>query len=132
AQGVRRLAAGQAAVARRRDRRRRRPVGPAGFLRRARQPGRGAGRACVGAGGAMKGLLRILLELLQRFARTLDLPLLAGLLALMGIGLATQFSAGNESLRGVAMQGAFYCVGLGALWVASRLPAHLLKQATPA
>ena len=80
----------------------------------------------------MKGLLRILLELLQRFARTLDLPLLAGLLALMGIGLATQFSAGNESLRGVAMQGAFYCVGLGALWVASRLPAHLLKQATPA
>ena len=80
----------------------------------------------------MKGLLRILLDLLLRFVRTLDLPLLAGLLALMGIGLATQFSAGYESLRGVAMQGAFYCVGLGALWVASRLPAHLLKQATPA
>ncbi len=80
----------------------------------------------------MKGLLRILLDLLLRFVRTLDLPLLAALLALMGIGLATQFSAGNESLRGVAMQGAFYCVGLGALWVASRLPAHLLKQATPA
>src|SRR5690606_23725122 len=36
------------------------------------------------------------------------------------------------SRGGVAMQGAFYCVGLGALWVASRLPAHLLKQATPA
>ncbi|WP_330947749.1 rod shape-determining protein RodA [Thermomonas sp. LB-4] len=80
----------------------------------------------------MKGLLRILLDLLLRFVRTLDLPLLAALLALMGIGLVTQFSAGNESLRGVAMQGAFYCVGLGALWVASRLPAHLLKQATPA
>ena len=80
----------------------------------------------------MSVLLRMLLELLQRFARTLDLPLLAALLALMGIGLATQYSAGNESLRGVVMQGAFYCVGLGALWVASRLPAHLLKQATPA
>ena len=80
----------------------------------------------------MSVLLRMLLELLQRFARTLDLPLLAALLALMGIGLATQYSAGNEFLRGVVMQGAFYCVGLGALWVASRLPAHLLKQATPA
>jgi rod shape determining protein RodA len=80
----------------------------------------------------MKTLLRLLLDLLLRFARTLDLPLLAGLLALMAIGLATQYSASNESLRGVAMQGAFYCVGLGALWVASRIPAHLLKQATPA
>ena len=80
----------------------------------------------------MKTLLRLLLDLLLRFARTLDLPLLAGLLSLMAIGLATQYSAGNESLRGVAMQGAFYCVGLGALWVASRIPAHLLKQATPA
>ena len=80
----------------------------------------------------MKTLLRLLLDLVLRFARTLDLPLLAALLALMGIGMATQYSAGNESLRGVAMQGAFYCVGLGALWVASRIPAHLLKQATPA
>lgn len=80
----------------------------------------------------MKFLLRMLLDLLQRFTRTLDLPLLAALLALMGIGLATQYSAGNESLRGVAMQGAFYGVGLVALWVASRIPAHLLKQATPA
>ena len=80
----------------------------------------------------MKALLWWLGDLLGRFVRTLDLPLLGALLALMGIGLATQYSAGNESLRGVAMQGAFYGVGLGALWVASRLPAHLLKQATPA
>lgn len=80
----------------------------------------------------MNVLLRMLLDLLLRFLRTLDLPLLGGLLALMGLGLATQYSAGNESVRGVAMQGAFYCVGLGALWVASRVPAHLLKQATPA
>ena len=80
----------------------------------------------------MKRLLWWLGDLLGRFGRTLDLPLLGALLALMGIGLATQYSAGNEAVRGVAMQGAFYGVGLGALWVASRLPAHLLKQATPA
>ena len=80
----------------------------------------------------MNVLLRMLLDLLLRFLRTLDLPLLAGLLGLMALGLATQYSAGNESLRGVVMQGAFYCVGLGALWVASRVPAHLLKQVTPA
>ena len=80
----------------------------------------------------MKFLLRWLLELLQRFARSLDLPMLAVLLALMVVGLATQYSASNESVRGVAMQGAFYLVGLLALWVSSRVPMHLLKQATPA
>ena len=52
-------------------------------------------------------------------------------LALMGIGLATLYSASNESTRMVATQGAFFCVGLGALWLASRIPAHVLKQATP-
>ena len=80
----------------------------------------------------MKFLLRWLLELLQRFARSLDLPMLAVLLALMVVGLATQYSASNESVRGVAMQGAFYLVGLLALWVSSRVPMHLLKQVTPA
>jgi rod shape determining protein RodA len=80
----------------------------------------------------MKFLLRWLLELLLRFTRSLDLPMLAVLLALMVIGLATQYSASNESVRGVAMQGVFYLVGLLALWVSSRVPMHLLKQATPA
>lgn len=80
----------------------------------------------------MRYLLWLLVDVSRRFARTLDLPLLGALLALMVAGLMTQYSAGNESLRGVAMQGAFYCVGLAALWVASRMPAHLLKQATPA
>ena len=80
----------------------------------------------------MKFLLRWLLELLLRFTRSLDLPMLAVLLALMVIGLATQYSASNESVRGVTMQGAFYFVGLLALWVSSRVPMHLLKQATPA
>ena len=80
----------------------------------------------------MNVLLRLLADLLLRFLRTLDLPLLAALLGLMGIGLATLYSASNESMRFVTTQGAFFCVGLGALWVASRIPAHLLKQVTPA
>ena len=80
----------------------------------------------------MKYLLRWLLDLLLRFTRSLDLPMLAVLLVLMGVGLATQYSASNESVRGVTMQGAFYVVGLVALWVSSRIPMHLLKQATPA
>ena len=79
----------------------------------------------------MKTLLRLLADLLLRFLRTLDLPLLAALLAIMGIGLATLYSASNESTRMVATQGAYFCVGLGVLWVASRVPAHVLKQATP-
>lgn len=80
----------------------------------------------------MNVLLRWLLDLLLRFARTLDLPLLVALMALMAIGLVTQYSAGNESVRGVLMQGGFYCVGCAGLWVVSRMPLHLLKQATPA
>ena len=79
----------------------------------------------------MNVILRVLLDLLLRFLRTLDLPLLAALLALMGIGLATLHSASNESMRVVATQGAYFTVGLGALWVASRVPAHILKQLTP-
>ena len=79
----------------------------------------------------MSVLLRMLLDLLLRFVRTLDLPLLGALLALMGVGLATLYSASNESMRVVLTQGVYFSVGLGALWVASRAPAHLLKQFTP-
>ena len=79
----------------------------------------------------MNVLLRMLLDLLLRFVRSLDLPLLGALLALMGVGLATLYSASNESMRVVLTQGVYFSVGLGALWVASRAPAHLLKQFTP-
>ena len=79
----------------------------------------------------MSVLLRMLLDLLLRFVRTLDLPLLGALLALMGVGLATLYSASNESMRVVLTQGVYFSVGLGALWVASRAPAHMLKQFTP-
>ena len=79
----------------------------------------------------MTVLLRLLADLLLRFLRSLDLPLLAGLLALMGIGLVTLYSAGNESVRLVGVQAAYFGVGLAVLWIASRMPAHLLKQLTP-
>ena len=79
----------------------------------------------------MNALLYLLGDLLRRFLRTLDLPLLAALLAIMGVGLATLYSASNESTRVLATQGVYFGVGLAALWTASRIPAHLLKQFTP-
>lgn len=80
----------------------------------------------------MNGLLALLAHLAARLLRSLDLVLLALLLALMAVGLAVLYSAGNESVRIVAMQGAYFGVGLVALWVVSRIPPHLLKQLTPA
>lgn len=80
----------------------------------------------------MNTILRVLAELLLRLFRSIDLPLLAALLALMGIGLATLYSASNESTRMLATQGAYFGIGLGMLWLASRIPAHVLKQFTPA
>lgn len=79
----------------------------------------------------MKSLLRWLIDLLLRFTRTLDLPLLAALLALMTIGLAVLYSAGNESPRLVLAQGARYAVGLGALWLLSRISPTQLRSLTP-
>lgn len=79
----------------------------------------------------MNIILRWLLDLLLRFTRSLDPWLLLALLALMVIGLATQYSASNESVRLVTTQGVYFCVGLVALWVASRVPVHILKQFTP-
>ena len=79
----------------------------------------------------MNVILRWVADLLQRLLRNLDLPLLAALLALMGVGLAVLYSAGNASRQLVATQGAYFGIGLVALWLASRMPPHLLKQATP-
>lgn len=79
----------------------------------------------------MNTILRYLGDLLLRFLRSIDLPLLAALLALMAIGLATLYSASNESTRMLATQGAYFGIGLGMLWLASRIPAHVLKQFTP-
>jgi len=79
----------------------------------------------------MSTILRFLADWLLRLLRSLDPILLAALLALMGIGLATLYSASNESTRMLATQGAYFGLGLGMLWLVSRVPAHLVKQLTP-
>ncbi|KAB8314740.1 rod shape-determining protein RodA [Tolypothrix campylonemoides VB511288] len=79
----------------------------------------------------MNIILRWLLDRLAAFTRTLDLPLLGALLALMAIGLVVLYSAGDQSMRLVVAQGARFGVGLGALWLLSRLPPAQLRYWTP-
>ncbi|MFD0738835.1 rod shape-determining protein RodA [Lysobacter koreensis] len=79
----------------------------------------------------MNIILRWLLDLLVRFLRTIDLPLLGALLALMAIGLAVLYSAGEQSPRLVMAQGARFAVGLGAMWALSRMPPSQLRNWTP-
>ncbi|KAB8191722.1 rod shape-determining protein RodA [Lysobacter maris] len=79
----------------------------------------------------MSLILRWLLDLTARFARTLDWPLLAALLALMGIGLAVLYSAGGQSMSLVIAQGGRFAVGLGALWALSRVSPAQLRNWTP-
>lgn len=79
----------------------------------------------------MKAFVRWLLDLFLRLTRTLDWPLLAALLALMAVGLAVLYSAGNENPRLVMAQGARYGVGLGALWLLSRVSPLQLRSITP-
>ena len=79
----------------------------------------------------MKTFVRWLYDLFLRFTRTLDLPLLGALLALMVVGLMVLYSAGNESPRLVIAQGVRYGVGLGALWLLSRVSPAQLRSVTP-
>ncbi|MFP7722979.1 rod shape-determining protein RodA [Lysobacter sp. A3-1-A15] len=79
----------------------------------------------------MSIILRWLFELAARLLRTLDWPLLAALLALMGIGLAVLYSAGGESQSLVVAQGARFGVGLAAMWALSRMPPSQLRNWTP-
>ena len=79
----------------------------------------------------MRLILRWLFDLLLRFLRTLDLPLLGALLALMGIGLAVQYSANNQDLGSVFRQGTRFGVGLGFMWLLSRVPPTQLRNWTP-
>jgi len=79
----------------------------------------------------MKPILHWLLDILSRFTRTLDAPLLAALLALMGIGLAVLYSAGGQNPALVQSQAMRYGVGLAALWLLSRVPIPSLRRATP-
>lgn len=79
----------------------------------------------------MSVLLRWLIHLLSRFMRTLDLPLLGALLALMVIGLAVLYSAADGSINMVIAQGARYGVGLAAMWALSRMPTSQLRNWSP-
>jgi rod shape determining protein RodA len=80
---------------------------------------------------AMNTILRWLLDLFLRFTRTMDWALCAALLALMAIGLAVLYSAGNQNPALVVSQGARYAVGLGVMWLLSRVPPIRLREATP-
>lgn len=79
----------------------------------------------------MNTILRWLLDLFLRLTRTLDWALCAALLALMAIGLAVLYSAGNQNPAVVISQGARYAVGLGVMWLLSRVPPIRLREATP-
>jgi len=79
----------------------------------------------------MKVILRWLLDMWLRFARTIDWPLLGGLLALMAIGLAVLHSASGKNMAMVASQASRFAIGLGAMWVLSRIPAVQLRRFTP-
>ena len=70
----------------------------------------------------MNLLLYWLRDAWARLTRTLDWPLCLALGALMGIGLAVLYSAGNESLDLVLKQGVRYAFGIAAMWALSRLP----------
>ena len=60
--------------------------------------------------------------MVARFVRTLDMPLCLALGALMVIALMTLYSAGNESPSIVFAQGSRFVMGLGGMWLMSRLP----------
>ena len=80
----------------------------------------------------MSAILRWLYDIFARLLRTLDWPLCAALVALMGVGLAVLYSAGNESPELVLAQGARYAFGFGAMWLLSRVPPNRLRNLTPA
>ncbi len=79
----------------------------------------------------MNAILRWLLEMAARFTRTVDWILLAALLGLMGLGLAVLYSASNQSSAMVTSQGARYLVGLGVMWLLSRVSPVRLRSVTP-
>ena len=79
----------------------------------------------------MKAFAQLLLHFAQRFLRTLDLPLLAALLAIMVAGMVVLYSAGNGDPRLAMAQGARYVVGLGAMWLLSRVSPHQLRSVSP-
>ncbi len=78
----------------------------------------------------MSIILRWLLDMVGRFFRTIDLPMLGALLALMVIGLAVLYSAGQSGSL-VLAQAVRFVVGLGAMWALSRLSPSQLRDWSP-
>ncbi|HYM85481.1 MAG TPA: FtsW/RodA/SpoVE family cell cycle protein, partial [Pseudoxanthomonas sp.] len=81
----------------------------------------------------MNEILRGLVDLVRYFLRTLDWPLLVALGALMGIGLATLYSAGGDAqgMQLMLAQGARFAAGLVAMWGLSRMTPTRLRAWTP-
>ena len=61
----------------------------------------------------------------------LDLPLLAGLLLLMGVGLVTLYSASDLDSRQVLSQGLRFALGLALMAIIARVPPLTLRNWTP-
>jgi rod shape determining protein RodA len=78
----------------------------------------------------MSLLLRGLSAFAWRWLDKLDLPLMLGLLAIMGISLTVQASAGGE-IGAVLKQGVRFGIGLLALVALSRVSPSTLRQWTP-
>lgn len=79
----------------------------------------------------MNPLLLLVAKHVQRFLRTIDLPLMAPLLGLMIFGLVTLYSAGDGSTRMVFSQGSRFVIGLGLMWIFSRTPPPFLRSIAP-
>lgn len=79
----------------------------------------------------MNPLLRWLSEMVARLLRTMDLPLLFALCALMSFSLLVLYSAGDESARLVLAQAVRFGVGLGAMWLLSRVTPQTLREISP-
>ena len=79
----------------------------------------------------MNPLLRLVIDFIQRVLRTVDLPLFFALCGLMAASLAVLASVGGESSRLVMSQGARFVVGIGAMWLISRVRPPTLRDVSP-
>ena len=80
----------------------------------------------------MNPLLRWLTDVVARMLRTVDLPLLGALLAVMTASLLVMYSVGGDNMSLVLRQGARFAVGLAAMWAISRVTPQTLRAVSPA
>jgi len=79
----------------------------------------------------MNPLLLLIARWTSRLLRNIDLPLLGGLCGLMVSSLVVLYSASGNNLRMVMGQGSRFCIGLGLLWLFSRVKPPRLRAASP-